>query len=299
MPGMGISGRIARLFASSQLTPLLALVALLMGLFATLVTPREEEPQIDVTMADVLIPFPGASVRDVENLVATPAEQVLSRMSGVEHVYSQSRPGLAVVTVQFAVGVKYLDAVVRLHDTVQANRDWLPPNLGVLEPTIKPKGIDDVPIVSLTFSTRDPQRSAYDLQQVARAAEVEFKRIKGTRDVSTLGGPPHVLRVLIDVERMNAFGITPQELANTLRVGNARQVSGSVVADNREMQVESGVFLESAADVARLLIAVNGQDGARRPVFVGDVARVEEGPDQPTSYVWLGTRDGGAPAVTL
>ncbi len=299
MPGMGISGRIARLFASSQLTPLLALVALLMGLFATLVTPREEEPQIDVTMADVLIPFPGASVRDVENLVATPAEQVLSRMSGVEHVYSQSRPGLAVVTVQFAVGVKYLDAVVRLHDTVQANRDWLPPNLGVLEPTIKPKGIDDVPIVSLTFSTSDPQRSAYDLQQVARAAEVEFKRIKGTRDVSTLGGPPHVLRVLIDVERMNAFGITPQELANTLRVGNARQVSGSVVADNREMQVESGVFLESAADVARLLIAVNGKDGARRPVFVGDVARVEEGPDQPTSYVWLGTRDGVAPAVTL
>ncbi|HOL64262.1 MAG TPA: efflux RND transporter permease subunit, partial [Accumulibacter sp.] len=296
---MGISGRIARLFASSQLTPLLALVALLMGLFATLVTPREEEPQIDVTMADVLIPFPGASVRDVENLVATPAEQVLSRMSGVEHVYSQSRPGLAVVTVQFAVGVKYLDAVVRLHDTVQANRDWLPPNLGVLEPTIKPKGIDDVPIVSLTFSTSDPQRSAYDLQQVARAAEVEFKRIKGTRDVSTLGGPPHVLRVLIDVERMNAFGITPQELANTLRVGNARQVSGSVVADNREMQVESGVFLESAADVARLLIAVNGKDGARRPVFVGDVARVEEGPDQPTSYVWLGTRDGVAPAVTL
>ncbi|HQO28204.1 MAG TPA: efflux RND transporter permease subunit, partial [Accumulibacter sp.] len=296
---MGISGRIARLFASSQLTPLLALVALLMGLFATLVTPREEEPQIDVTMADVLIPFPGASVRDVENLVATPAEQVLSRMSGVEHVYSQSRPGLAVVTVQFAVGVKYLDAVVRLHDTVQANRDWLPPNLGVLEPTIKPKGIDDVPIVSLTFSISDPQRSAYDLQQVARAAEVEFKRIKGTRDVSTLGGPPHVLRVLIDVERMNAFGITPQELANTLRVGNARQVSGSVVADNREMQVESGVFLESAADVARLLIAVNGKDGARRPVFVGDVARVEEGPDQPTSYVWLGTRDGVAPAVTL
>jgi biotin carboxyl carrier protein len=153
---MGISGRIARFFASSQMTPLLALVALLLGVFATLVTPREEEPQIDVTMADVLIPFPGASVRDVENLVATPAEQVLSRMSGIEHVYSVSRPGLAVVTVQFAVGVKYADAVVRLYDTVHSHRDWLAPNLGVLEPTVKPRGIDDVPIVSLTFWTADP-----------------------------------------------------------------------------------------------------------------------------------------------
>jgi multidrug efflux pump subunit AcrB len=136
---------------------------------ATLVTPREEEPQIDVTMADVFIAFPGASVQDVENLVATPAEQVLSRMSGVEHVYSVSRPGMAVVTVQFEVGVKYNDAVVRLYDTVHSNRDWLSPDLGVLEPVVKPRGIDDVPIVSLTFWSTDPERSAFDLQQVARA----------------------------------------------------------------------------------------------------------------------------------
>ncbi|HNH25029.1 MAG TPA: efflux RND transporter permease subunit, partial [Accumulibacter sp.] len=296
---MGISGRIARWFADSQLTPLLALVALLFGLFATLITPREEEPQIDVTMADVLIPFPGATVRDVENLVATPAEQVLSRMSGVEHVYSLSRPGLAVVTVQFAVGVKYNDAVVRLYDTVQSNRDWLAPNLGVLEPTIKPKGIDDVPIVSLTLSTSDPQRSAYDLQQVARAVEVELKRIKGTRDVSTLGGPAHAVRVLIDPERLNAHGLTAPDLVGALRAGNGRQPSGRLVADNREVLVETGAFLESTADVEKLLIAVRGNAGARQPVFVGDVARVEEGPDQPTRYVWLGTREGVSPAVTV
>ena len=178
---MGISGRIARFFQASQMTPLLALVALLMGIFATLITPREEEPQIDVTMANVIVPFPGASAKDVENLVATPAEQVLSRMSGVEHVYSVSRPGMAIITVQFDVGVKYNDAILRLYDTVHSNSDWLPPNLGVLEPVIKPKGIDDVPIVALTFWTPDPQRSAFDLQQVARAAEIEFKRIKGTR----------------------------------------------------------------------------------------------------------------------
>ena len=181
---LGISGRIAAAFQASRMTPLLALVALLMGIFATLVTPREEEPQIDVTMADVLVAFPGASAKDVENLVARPGEQVLSRMHGVEHVYSMSRPGMAVITVQFDVGVKYNDAVLRLYDTVHSHRDWLAPNLGVMEPVIKPRGIDDVPILGLTFWTADPARSAYDLQQVARAVEIELKRIKGTRDVS-------------------------------------------------------------------------------------------------------------------
>jgi multidrug efflux pump subunit AcrB len=296
---MGVSGRIARFFASSQMTPLLALVALLMGIFATLVTPREEEPQIDVTMADVFIAFPGASVQDVENLVATPAEQVLSRMSGVEHVYSVSQPGMAVVTVQFEVGVKYNDAVVRLYDTVHSNRDWLSPNLGVLDPVVKPRGIDDVPIVSLTFWTTDPERSAFDLQQVARAAEVDFKRVKGTRDVATIGGPDHVLRVAMDSERMNAFSVTPQDLAATLRLGNARQSSGTLVSGNREVLVETGSYLESAADVRQLVVAVRGSAGERKPVFIGDVARVEEGPDQPRQYVWFGNRDGEFPAVTV
>src|SRR5664279_4289504 len=129
---MGLSGRIAATFLESRMTPLLALVAFLLGLFATLVTPREEEPQIDVTMADVLVAFPGASAKEVENLVARPGEQVLSRMHGVEHVFSVSRPGMAVITVQFDVGVKYNDAVLRLYDTVHSNSDWLPANLGVM-----------------------------------------------------------------------------------------------------------------------------------------------------------------------
>ena len=169
---MGISGRIAKAFQASQMTPLLALVALLLGLFAVLVTPREEEPQIDVTMADVFIPFPGASVKDVESLVATPAEQVLSRIAGMDHVYSVSRPGMAIVTVQYQVGIKFQEAVVRLYDTIHSHRDWVSPNLGVGEPIIKPKGIDDVPIVALTFWSSDAAKSAHELQQVARAVEI-------------------------------------------------------------------------------------------------------------------------------
>ena len=296
---LGISGRIAKAFQASQMTPLLALVALLMGIFATLITPREEEPQIDVTMASVFVPFPGASAKDVENLVATPAEQVFARMSGIEHVFSVSRPGMAIVTVQFAVGIKYNDAIVRLYDTVNSNADWLPPNLGVLQPIVKPKGIDDVPIVALTFSTADPNRSAFELQQVARASEVEFKRIKGTRDISTIGGPDHVIRVVMDSERMNAFGVTPQDLAGALKLSNALMSSGSLVSGNAEVLVQTGSYLESAADVRQLVVAVRGEAGNRKPVFMGDVAKVEDGPDQPTRYVWTGNHDGEFPAVTL
>ncbi len=292
---LGISGRIAAAFQDSRITPLLALVAFLMGVFATLVTPREEEPQIDVTMADVLVAWPGASAKDVENLVATPGEQVLSRMHGVEHVYSMARPGMAVITVQFEVGVKYNDAVLRLHDTVMAHRDWLPANLGVYEPVIKPRGIDDVPIVALTFHTADPARSAFELQQVARAVEIELKRIKGTRDISTLGGPDHAVRVLLDAERMNAYGITPKEIAGALTVSNALQTSGSLVGGNREILVQTGTYLESAADVKRLVVAVR----ERKPIYLSDVATVEDGPDQPQRYAWFGTKAGEFPAVTI
>ncbi|MBI2277587.1 MAG: efflux RND transporter permease subunit [Dechloromonas sp.] len=298
-PVLGISGRIAAAFLRSRMTPLLALVAFLLGVFATLVTPREEEPQIDVTMADVLVAFPGASAKEVENLVARPAEQVLSRMHGVEHVYSMSRPGMAIITVQFDVGVKYNDAVLRLYDTVHSHRDWLPPNLGVLEPVIKPRGIDDVPIVALTFWTEDPERSAFDLQQVARAVEIELKRIKGTRDVSTIGGPDHAIRVLMDAERMNAYAVTPQDIAGALKVSNALQPSGNLTTGNHEVLVQTGSYLESAADVQKLVVAVRGEAGKRTPVFLSDVATVEDGPDQPKAYAWFGNKDGEFPAVTL
>ena len=230
---MGISGRIAKFFLTSQLTPLIALMAALMGLFAILVTPREEEPQINVTLANVFIPFPGASAKDVEALVATPAEQVLAQITGIEHVYSVSRPGMAVLTVQYQVGEDRIAALVRLYDTIQSHRDWLSPNLGVQEPIIKPVGIDDVPIVALTLWTTDETRAAFDLAQVAHAAEIELKRIPGTREVTTIGGPGHSVRVIMDAERMNAYHISAQDIRDALKVSNASQPSGTLVAPGR------------------------------------------------------------------
>ncbi len=292
---MGISGKIAALFQRSQMTPLIALIAFLLGLFAVLVTPREEEPQINVTMANVFLPFPGASAADVENLVARPAEQVFSRISGIEHVYSVSRPGIAVITVQFEVGEDPIQALVRLYDTMNSHRDWASPQLGVGEPIIKPKGIDDVPIVTLTFWTKDPARAAFEMQQVARAVEIEMKRIPGTRDVVTLGGPGHVIRVAMDAERMASHGITAQDIKAALQLSNALQPSGNLVSGNREILVETGTYLETAADVKRLVVGVD----AGKPVFMSDVARIDDGADQPSKYVWHGTKEGEFPAVTL
>ena len=292
---MGISGRIAEYFLRNSLTPLIALIALLLGVFATLITPREEEPQINVTMANVFVPFPGASAKDVEALVARPAEQVLSRIAGIEHVYSVSRPGMAVITVQYQVGEDPIQALVRLYDTINSHRDWLSPNLGVLDPIVKPKGIDDVPIVTLTFWSGDAEKSAFQMQQVARAVEIDLKRIPGTRDVATVGGPGHVIRVAMDADRMNAYGITAQDLKAALQVSNASQPAGTLTAGNRELLVQTGTYIESAADVKRLVVGVYD----KKPVFMADVAQIVDGADQPSRYVWHGTKDGELPAVTL
>lgn len=199
---LGVSGRIAKQFLTTQITPLLALVGLLLGLFAVMVTPREEDPQINVTFANVFIAFPGASAEQVEDLVSTPAEQVLSEIEGINHIYSVSNPGMAVITVEFKVGENRTDALVRLYNKIAANQDWLPSNLGVLTPLIKPKGIDDVPIVTLTLWAEDPERGSFELKQVAHAIEAELKRVPGSRDIYTIGGAEQVVKVLLDSEKL-------------------------------------------------------------------------------------------------
>ncbi|HEY4956988.1 MAG TPA: efflux RND transporter permease subunit [Caldimonas sp.] len=293
-PVLGVSGRIAAYFQSARITPLLALVALLLGLFAVYVTPREEEPQINVTMANVLIPFPGAAVRDVEQMVAGPAEQVLAQIVGVEHVVSVSRPGLAVITVQFKVGVPRTEALVRLYDTVNSNADWLPKGLGVLDPIIKPKGIDDVPIVTLTLFSANPATGPFDLERVAHSLEADLKRVPGTREVSTLGGPGRAVMVEIDPTRMAGVGITVPDLRQALLAANLGLPVGELVGGNRSVAIEAGPFLQRASDVADLVVGVRGG----KPIFLRDVAAVRDGPMPASRYVWHGVagKDGAQPA---
>lgn len=296
---LGLSGRIAAQFQSAQITPLLALIALLMGLFAVLVTPREEEPQINVTMANVLIPFPGAAVADVEQMVASPAEQVLAQIEGIEHVTSVSRPGLAILTVQFKVGVPRIVALVRLHDTLRTHTDWLPRDLGVLEPIIKPKGIDDVPIVTLTLYATDPRQGAFDLERVAHSMEIELKRMSGTREVQTIGGPGRAVLVRLDPVKMAGSGVTVQDLHAALRSANVGLPAGELVQGDATVAVETGPFLASAEEVGELVVGVH--EG--RPVFLREVAEVQDGPPPPERYVWHGRAEaaggGEFPAVTI
>ncbi|QHS10969.1 efflux RND transporter permease subunit [Sinimarinibacterium sp. NLF-5-8] len=298
---MGVSGRIAGFFQQAQITPLLALLGLLLGLFAVGVTPREEEPQIDVTMAHVLIGFPGAAVGDVEQMVAVPAEQVLSQMLDVEHVMSVSQPGMALLTVQFKVGVTRTEALVRLYDTLQSHADWLPQGLGVLAPIVKPKGVDDVPIVTVTLFSSNAETGAFDLERVAHSIEAELKRVPGTREVSTIGGPGRAVMVHIDPLRMQGAGVTVAELRQTLQAANLGLPVGQLIAGNQQVALESGAFLRSAEEVADLIVGVP----AGRPIFLRDVAQVSEGAPPPVNYVWHGaaSEQGGVPteypAVTL
>jgi multidrug efflux pump subunit AcrB len=298
MQGLGLSGRIAAYFQTARITPLLALVALLLGVFAVAVTPREEEPQINVTMANVLIPFPGAAVRDVEQMVAGPAEQVLAQIAGIDHIYSVSRPGLAVITVQFKVGVPRTEALVHLYDTVNANADWLPKGLGVQEPIIKPRGIDDVPIVTLTLFSKNPASGAYDLERVAHSIEADLKRVAGTREVTTLGGPGRALLVEVDPAKLAGAGLTVDDLRRALLSANLGLPVGELIAGNRSLAIESGPFLADAAEVGALMVGVHDA----RPVFLNDVATLRDGAPPATRYVWHGTAGKDAaefPAVTV
>ncbi|AMN46044.1 multidrug transporter AcrB [Steroidobacter denitrificans] len=302
---LGLSGRIARRFLDNQITPLLAIGALLMGLFAVLVTPREEEPQIDVTFANIFVPFPGASAVQVENLVASPLEKVLGEISGVKHISSVSRPGMAVLSVQFEVGEPRTEAIVRLYNAIYSNQDWQPADAGILQPLIKPKGIDDVPILTLTLWTQDTTRSAHELGQVARSIEAQIKRAPGTRNVYTVGDPQSVVRVELDPQKLSGHGLTVDDLLRSLQAANIVRHAGTLVGNNQTTLVDAGQFLADRDEVASLI--VGSVDG--KPIFLEDVARVTTGPDQPDAYVWFGTGPGAAarglpeiehaPAVTI
>ena len=288
---LGFSGALAKRFQDSKLTPLLALTGLLLGVFAVAITPREEEPQINVTFANIFVPFPGASAVEVENMVAIPLEQVLSEIEGIKHTYSVSRPGMAALTIQYEVGEDRTAAIVRLYNAIYSNQDWLPPNSGVLQPLIKPKGIDDVPTVTLTLWTEDPDRGAHELQRVAHAIEAEIKRVPGTRDVYTIGGPDNVVHVQLDPQRLAAYGLSIEALRHSLQASNIVAHAGAIVADNQHVPVTAGTFLASRDDVAEVVVGVI--DG--KAIYLEDVARVTAGPDQPEQYV----RHGDAPAVTI
>ena len=297
---LGISGRIAAAFQNSAITPLLALLGLLLGLFAILVTPKEEEPQIDVTFADVFIPFPGATPTEVENLVTLPAEQVISELKGIDTLYSFSQPDGAMIIVIFKVGVTRNDAIVSLYNQIYSNMDKLPQGAGVGEPLIKPRGIDDVPIVSLTLWSKDKQVSAEQLTHVALGLETEIKRIPGTREIYTVGQHEMVANVRIDPAKMNSFNLTYDKLRQSLNDNNHISMPASLVQGNQEIKVQAGQFLQTIDDVKQLVVSISqDKQGKPIPVYLADIADISLKSDIPTQSVWHSDKTDIYPAVTI
>ena len=301
-PGLGISGRIAKAFQDAHVTPLLAFVGLLAGLIVVLITPKEEEPQIDVTMADVIVAFPGASVEQVESLIAIPGERILDEIEGVEHIYSLSAPGRAVITVQFEVGIPRQEALVRLYNQVFSHSDWFPDDLGAHPPVVRPLGIDDVPIVSLTLFDPSQRHSVEALTRLARALEVELKRVPGTRDVFTLGALPDRVDVLFDPALLAGHGLSVADLGAAIRAANSTGAELRITRDGVSIPIESGQPLSELDALPGLVVA--WREGAA--VYLSDVATIRRADTVPDALVQLGFGPGAAahqgqvfPAVTL
>ena len=287
----GIAGWLAAAFIESKLTPLLIAASLLIGVGAVALLPREEEPQIIVPMIDVFVQMPGVSPHEIEQRITKPMEKFLWEIPGVEYVYSTSSAGMSMVVVRFKVGEDEERAIVRLNQKLHANADVIP--AGAYGPLVKPRSIDDVPILALTLSSdRDDH---FALRRVAAQLQTEIKQVNDVSSVQIIGGLRRQLRVTVDPARVAAYGLAPAPIVRMIQQANTQLPAGAFASNNQEMLVETGGFIRNADDAKRIVLgARNG-----RPVYLGDVAAITDGPQEPADYVYTGTKTGVSPAVTI
>jgi multidrug efflux pump subunit AcrB len=289
MKQIGISGVIARAFIRSKLTPLIVLASLLLGVFAVLVTSREEEPQIVVPMIDVMVSYPGATAKEVEERVTKPMEKFLWEIKGVEYIYSIVKPGMNLTIVRFYVGEDMEKSLVNLYTKLMSHYDRIP--AGVSQPLIKPKSIDDVPILTLSlWSDQEGSHSGYELRRIALELCDELKKDKDVSEFSVIGGQKRQVRITLDPARLKAYNIAALQVMQTLQQANFVLPAGSFPAGNEEFLVETGGFLENVDDVGRVVVAV----AAGGPVYLRDVAELADGPEEPVDYVFMGSGPAGA-----
>ncbi|MFZ2493170.1 MAG: efflux RND transporter permease subunit [Thermoanaerobaculia bacterium] len=287
----GIAGRLADAFIESKLTPLIIIASILIGLGSVALLPREEEPQIVVPMIDVFVQMPGATPATIEQRITKPMEKLLWEIPGVEYIYSTTMSGSAMAIVRFKVGENEEDALVRLNDKLHANYDIVPP--GASQPLVKPRSIDDVPVLAFTLSS--DRYDHFDLRRIAAELQTEVKQVENVSDVTMIGGVRRQLRVILDPAKIASFGIPPAHVASVLQANNRELDSGGFSSGNREMLVKTGGFITSVDDASRIVIGTpNG-----RVVYLGDVAQILDGPAEPADYVFFGSGDKIQPAVTL
>jgi multidrug efflux pump subunit AcrB len=274
---LGLAGKLAHAFIDSKLTPLIVVASILLGIGAVLLLPREEEPQIIVPMIDIFVQMPGAPAKEVEQRVTRPMEELLWEIPGVEYIYSISSPGHSLAIVRFYVGEDEEKAIVRLNQKMFANFDRIPP--GASQPLVKPRSIDDVPILALTLWS--DHYNSFMLRQVASQVRDQIKEIRDVSEVKIIGGQRRQVRVILDENRMAAYHLAPTPIVSLLSQSNRQLQSGRFSSGNQEFLVETGGFLKDAEEVARVVVGVFNQ----RPVYLRDVARIEDGPEEPADYV--------------
>jgi multidrug efflux pump subunit AcrB len=275
-PELGFTARIVDLFLGSNLSILLLLASLAAGVVALAVTPREEDPQISVPMADIIVQMPGASAAEVENLVTVNLEKRLWEMDGVRHIYSSSQPNMAMVTVRFRVGYDRTKALVEIYNKLASNRDAVPP--GVTGWIVKPVGIDDVPIVTVTLYSA--AEGDAELRRIADEILHRMQQVPDTGRSFVVGGRPRLVRVILDPQRMAGHDVTALEVAQTLRGANVNLPAGGFARDNREYVVQGGPFLRSAGEVKDIVVAVR----SGRPIYLHQIAKVLDGPAEAVDY---------------
>ncbi|MCI0748357.1 MAG: efflux RND transporter permease subunit [Verrucomicrobia subdivision 3 bacterium] len=294
---MGLAGRIARAFIDSKLTPLVVITSVLLGAAAIIMLPREEEPQIKVPMIDVLVAMPGSTAKEVEERATRPMEKLLWEIPGVEYIYSTSRPGESLAIVRFKVGEDVEKSLVKLNQKLQSNFDRIPH--GVSPPLIKPKSIDDVPILALTFHS-----AHYDhltLRRLVAQVDDAVKQVPLVAETTIIGGAKRQLRVLLDPSRLASRNLSAAEIVPMLIQANRQTIAGGLTSNNREVIVETGGFLSTAQDAGDVVVGVF--DG--KPVYLREVAEIKDGAEEPSQYVFFGAgmaeaaNAGEQPAVTL
>jgi multidrug efflux pump subunit AcrB len=288
---LGIAGRIAAAFIDSKLTPLIIIAAVLLGAAAIVLLPREEEPQIKVPMIDVMVSMPGSTAKEIEERATRPMEKLLWEMSGVEYIYSTSRDSESLVIVRFKVGEDPERSLVKLTEKLRSNFDRIP--MGVTPPLIKPRSIDDVPILALTFHS-----SRYDhltLRRLAAQVEESVKQVSLVAETNLLGGSRRTVRVMLDPVKLASRNLSPAGLVPMLQQANRQFRAGGLTTGNQEVLIETGAFLKTADDVGNVVIGVF----SGRPVYLREVAAIVDGGEEATQYVLYGSKSTEEPAVTL
>jgi multidrug efflux pump subunit AcrB len=308
---LGLAGRVAHAFIDSKLTPLIVIASVLLGAFAVVMLPREEEPQIKVPMVDVMVAMPGFSAKEVEERATRPMEKLLWEIPGVEYIYSTSKPGESLVIVRFKVGEDRELSLVKLTQKLQQNFDRIPH--GVSAPLVKAKSIDDVPILALTLHS-----ARYDhltLRRLVAQVDDAVKQVPLVAETTIIGGAQRQVRVLLDPAKLASRNLSPAGLIPMLRQANKQFAAGGLTSENQEVVIETGAFLQSAEDVGNVVVGVYGG----KPVYLREVAEITDGAEEPTQYVLFGrgaaanlsvglvgrvltnavTSEGEEPAVTL